>query len=308
MRAGRDLAAALDRHAVARDRLVLHHERDEPALGTVLLHAAEDVDALELLVERARPAEAGRDRVGVGPDVVAVQRVADLEAQRVARAEPARDDAAREHGVPERDGVVGHAQELAAVLAGVAGAVDHHLDAVDRRLGEGERRRRRQPEPLDRARALHGDERVLVGDVAHVGAGDLALLQPREVGLAVRGVDDEEIGALVEPVDDEVVDDAAVLVREQRVLRLAGRELVDVVRERRLQEVAGARPFDLELAHVRDVEHAGVGPHGAVLVDDAGVLHRHLPARERDHLRAELDVPVVERRVEKRLGHGHGRS
>ncbi len=88
----------------------------------------------------------------------------------------------------------------------------------------------------------------------------------------------------------------------------AGLELVDVVRERALQEVARARPFDLELAHVRHVEDTRVRPHRAVLRDDALVLHRHLPARERHHARAELDVPVVERRVQKRRGHRHGRS
>src|SRR5216684_1549453 len=52
-----------------------------------------------------------------------------LEAQRVACTEAARHDAAGEHRVPERDGVVGHAEDLAAVLAGVAGAVDHRLDS-----------------------------------------------------------------------------------------------------------------------------------------------------------------------------------
>ena len=308
MRAGGHLAAALDRHALPGNRLLLHHEGDEPALGAVRLDAAEDVDALELLVERARPPEAGGDGVGVRPDVVAVQRIADLEAQRVARAEPARDGAALEHGVPEPDGVLAHAEELAAVLARVAGAVHHHLDAVDRGLGERERRRRRQPEPLDRPRPLDGEQRAVVGDVAHVRAGDLALLQPRVGGRAVRGVHDEEVGALADPVDDQVVDDPAVLVRQQRVLRLAGRELVEVVRERALQQLVGTRPLHLELAHVRDVEDAGVRPDGPVLGDDALVLHGHLPAGERHHPRAELDVPVVQRRVQKRRGHGHGRS
>ena len=36
-------------------------------------------------------------------------------------------------------------------------------------------------------------------------------------------------------VHDQVVDDPAALVREQRVLRLAGRDSIEVVRERRLQ-------------------------------------------------------------------------
>ena len=99
--------------------------------GPRLLDPAQLVGAGEVLVERARPAEPGRDRVGLGRDVVAVQRVADLEPQRVARAEPARHGAARDDGVPERDGVLGRAHQLAAALARVAGAVDHHLDAVD---------------------------------------------------------------------------------------------------------------------------------------------------------------------------------
>ncbi len=36
-------------------------------------------------------------------------------------------------------------------------------------------------------------------------------------------------------------------------------------------------------------------PHSQVLGDDACVLHRHLPARERDHARAERDVAIVKR-------------
>ena len=58
--------------------------------GPSSLIAAQLVDAGELLVERARPAEPGGDRVRLRRDVVAVQRVADLEPQRVARAEAAR--------------------------------------------------------------------------------------------------------------------------------------------------------------------------------------------------------------------------
>ncbi len=57
-----------------------------------------------------------------------------------------------------------------------------------------------------------------------------------------------------------------------------------------------ARPLDLELAHVRDVEDAAVRAHGAVLRDHALVLDRHLPAGEGHHPRAGGDVAVVERR------------
>ena len=296
-RARGDLAAALDRHPLTRDRLLGHPEGDELALRAARLDLAQRPGADEVGVERADPAEAARDRVPLRPDVVAVQRVADLEPQRVARAEAARRDAAGEDRVPQRRRVLGHAGELDPLLAGVAGAVDHHLDAVDPPHLPGERLAALQAEPLERARALHGEQRVVVGDVAHVRAAQLVLDEPVEVGLAVRGVDDEQVPVRVEAVGDQVVDDAAVVVREQRVLRVAGLELRDVVREQLLEELPRLRPLDLELAHVRDVEDAGVGPDRLVLGDHALVLHRHLPAGERHEPRAGFDVLLVEGRA-----------
>ena len=132
---------------------------------------------------------------------------------------------------------------------------------------------------------------------------DLALLHPTEVGLAIRGVDDEQIAALAEAVDDQVVDDPAVLVRQERVLRLPRRDPVEVVREEALQEGGRLRPLDLDLAHVRDVEDAGVRADGLVLLDDALVLDGHLPAGERNHPSPERNVPVVQRRSQESLGH-----
>ena len=203
--------------------------------------------------------------------------------------------------VPERRRVLVHDHQLDAVLARVAGAVDHALDAVELAHRQGERRRLVEPEPLQRTGALDGQQRVAVGDVARVRAADLAVPDPLEVGLPVRGVDDEQVAAFLEAVHDQVVDDAAGLVREQRVLSAADVDLVEVVREERLEELARLRPLDLELAHVRDVEDAAVLADGAVLGDDPLVLDRHLPAGERHHARAERDVALVERRSEQRL-------
>ena len=91
------------------------------------------------------------------------------------------------------------------------------------------------------------------------------------------------------------------LVRQQRVLGVAVAEPVEVVREQRLEQLVRRRAFDVELAHVRDVEDAAVLAHGAVLRDHALVLHRHLPAGERHHARAGREVALVERRPQKRL-------
>ena len=120
VRSGRHLASALDRHALARHGALLHDERDELAGWAFVLDAPQRVDSGEVGVERARPAETRRDRVGLGRDVVAVERVTHLEPQRVARAEAARRHPALEDRVPERHGVVLRAAELHALLARVA--------------------------------------------------------------------------------------------------------------------------------------------------------------------------------------------
>ena len=184
---------ALDRHRLTWDGLLFHDEGDELPLGAGLLHAAKRLDACEVRLEGARPPEAGRDRVGRRRDVVPVQRVADLEAQRVSGAEAARRDATLENRVPQLGAVLGRAEELHSRLAGVPGAADHRFDARDLAHRMGERRCVGQPEPLERLRALDRDERVVVGRVAYLGPACLAILQPRVRVLSVACVDDEQI-------------------------------------------------------------------------------------------------------------------
>ena len=61
-----------------------------------------------------------------------------------------------------------------------------------------------------------------------------------------------------------------------------------------------ARPLDLDLAHVRDVEDAGRVATARCSSIDARVLDRHLPAGEGDESRAGRDVALVERRALQR--------
>ena len=59
-----------------------------------------------------------------------------------------------------------------------------------------------------------------------------------------------------------------------------------------------ARAADDELAHVRDVEHAGRRAHRAVLGEDAArIMHGHRPAAEADHPAAEAHMRRVQRRL-----------
>ena len=110
------------------------------------------------------------------------------------------------------------------------------------------------------------------------------LAKPGQVLLVIGGVRDGQEAPAVQPVGEEVVEHAAVLAAEHRVLGAALGDLRDVVGEDALEELLCLRPARLDLAHVRDVEHPGLRAHVHVLGADALVLHRHLPAGERHEL------------------------
>src|SRR5256885_16476997 len=154
MGSGGDLAAPFDRHSLARNSALFHHERDQAPRRPLGFDPAELLRTREVAVEGADPAEPGRDRVGLGPDVVAVQWVADLEAKSVARTESDGGRAALGNPVPQPGRVLRRHHQLHTLLARVTGAVDHAGNPIDLALGEGERGRVVEPETVERARTL----------------------------------------------------------------------------------------------------------------------------------------------------------
>jgi hypothetical protein len=119
------------------------------------------------------------------------------------------------------------------------------------------------------------------------------LPDPGEVDRRVRRVHDEE--HLVLPlVDEEVVDRVAVRLAEQRVPDRPFRDLRAEVRRDPVDELHAVVARHAHAPHVREVEEPGLRAHGPDLVEDRAVLHRHVPAAELDHLRAERDVEIVE--------------
>jgi hypothetical protein len=60
-----------------------------------------------------------------------------------------------------------------------------------------------------------------------------------------------------------------------------------------LKQVQSLRPSNASLSHVTDIEEPGPLSHRQVLVDEAAVLHRHVPAGKIDHPRTALDVSFV---------------
>ncbi len=124
------------------------------------------------------------------------------------------------------------------------------------------------------------------------------LANPGVVLVLGAGVDDEQVVVVAEPVDEDVVDERA-LRREQRgVVRLAVLEARGIVHGDVLHGGQRAGAAKLDLAHVAHVEEADAGAHGQVLGDEAaagaGILDRHVPAAEVDHLGLEGAMGGVE--------------
>ena len=118
-----------------------HLERDEFFPGVARLLFRENGTSDEFaLVERDKKSESGLDGRGLLVQLMTVKRVANLCAQRVARAETARLDAERvpgsEQSVPNvLDGFV-RTDDFESVFAGVAGALDEHTALFKVKAGD----------------------------------------------------------------------------------------------------------------------------------------------------------------------------
>jgi hypothetical protein len=160
-------------------------------------------------------------------------------------------------------------------------------------------------EHLACARALESEHRVVSRHVPNVDVEPGGVLgEPGEVTLVVGGVRNRQVTVVGEAIGEEVVEHAAVLAAEDRVLRPAHGEFRDVVREHTLEELLGVGPARLDLTHVGHVEHTGAGSHRHMLLADALVLHRHLPTRERNEARVCRLMAVEERGSAERLDGG----
>ena len=201
------------------------------ALGLGLLERG-PADEVALLAELDHSTEARLERGRVGAQLVAVERHPGLQAQRVAGAEPDRNDAGRSarlhQGIPDAAGGGDLHEDLEAVLARVAGAGDEgrhagHAPLADRVVAQiGDRNVRQRRQDRQRQRALDGHQGGRQGAVVQ---DDVEALDAFREGVAhrrrVRGVGDDHEPLLAEAIDDQVVEDAAVREADHRVVRAA---------------------------------------------------------------------------------------
>jgi hypothetical protein len=207
--------------------------------------------------------------------------------------------------------------DLEAVLAGVARAGDEAFGAGDREdaaghEGEGGHTRGQAGQCLGGLRALQRQQRTLWQRADLAAVADLRP-QVRDVGILAAGIHhDEQVTELVRGVDrragdHQVVEDVALLVREEGVALLAGGQVDHVDRHQGFQRGGRIGADQAQLAHVGDVEQRG--RIAALLVfghQAGGVLHRHRVASEGHHAGAEFEVQGVQRGLQQLVGGGSG--
>jgi hypothetical protein len=86
-----------------------------------------------------------------------------------------------------------------------------------------------------------------------------------------------------DPVHQYVVNEAAMFVQESGILDLAHIEARGIVRRDEIDELGRLATCNIDFAHVTYIEQAHALPNGAMLFEDARILHRHIPSAEVDH-------------------------
>ena len=117
--------------------------------------------------------------------------------------------------------------------------------------------------------------------------------QPRVVLVAIARVDDDH-PFVRKAIDKRVVHACAVGVTHDRVFRRIDFHIGKIRGEQVLQIGQGIGTRDANLTHMVNVKQSRSAAHCAMFVENAFVLHRHLPTAELDHFRAERAVRFVQ--------------
>src|SRR6058998_724712 len=287
---GSDLLAVLpDRPRMRKpgpdDLVTWDLDTDELPLGTLLLNLSQrgSADEVVFLVQVDEPSQTGFVRVVIPIDVRRIVQDPGLDPAVLGgtggpKVEwlPGRHDA-----VPQIGSATSVAQiDLVSDFGGPSRPRDDHRDAINRRFEKvvvfqiRDRWAHERAEHVFRFRSLnlHGRD---------VGFSDLDV-EVRVVGdafrpeehIAIRGGEPESV--LPESREHGVVDEPALLVRQDDVLRLADRARGEVPRRQELHELVSVRPPNLHLTFASDVPHGRMIHEVPVFLDGIGEVARNV--------------------------------
>ena len=128
---------------------------------------------------------------------------------------------------------------------------------------------------------------------------------PSDIVIFGRAVDDHvDVGAVERAIaqtrDHQVVENAALFVQQHRIALAEGLQTLNVAGQQLFERRVHALAREAELAHMADVEQAGLFAHPGMFGHDAFILDRHVIAGEADHARALGTMPGIERQILQR--------
>src|SRR5580693_5266531 len=125
--------------------------------------------------------------------------------------------------IPDHRRSCGGIEKLESILSRVAGSRQQNGDTLDSEFPDLVPRRQfpELPEQFRRFRALHRKTSKVVTEVRYRNFTMETRLHPGKVFFDLRGVYDEEIVVAGTTVYDEIIDHAALLIQQQRILSVA---------------------------------------------------------------------------------------
>ena len=255
----------------------------------------EDIGTDEIRIQRAEEAEPGFQRRLVRREVGAVQRIAHFQTQTVAGAQAAGFGSCSKKGFKPFDAFLSRAEEFKTIFPGIAGAADNEIRPFRRDAGNSIAGGKFHTgddagEYFSAFGTLNSQPHVFVGVVFQGYACRLMGGKPCEVFINLGGVHHYEEGFRFHPVQDKVVNDSGSVIEHDGVLPLPYIQFVDVIGQHGVQPGRGRIAGYRELPHVGDVKDAAGFAHCFVFVQNAGVLHRHIPAGKRNHSGSQFNV------------------
>jgi hypothetical protein len=134
-----------------------------------------------------------------------------------------------------------------------------------------------------------------VFDLAPEGVG--VIPYPAKILFARARVDDQQVFVVAQSMHDHIVHKRPLGIQQRRILRLSQGQPRSIVHRNTLYCRQRFRPREPDIPHVADVEDTHAGAHGVVLRHNsagAGILHRHVPSIEFDHLGAHLAMDGIQ--------------
>ena len=237
-----------------------------------------------------------------------VQRHTSLKAQGVTRSQTRRNHAERltssSQLIPQLNSLLIRNEQLEAILTGVTGTSQQNINASNSQRNRSVVlqlahslfiRNTSSQQNLLSTRTLNSNQRSLIRLVHKLNVEIAQALAHRsEVSVNVRSVRNDHEFLIAQTVSNQVINHAALIVDQDRVLRLTNLQDGHVRHQSVIQERTRIRTGHTELTHVGQVENTGTGTDSLVLSNVISVLQGHIPATKVGERSAQLLVNRVQ--------------